>query len=443
MITSRGKACGVTATLFLALTLAPNASRSAVPAAGGTAPTLQELARAVADSESRDTQTLVAALRDAGQDGLDALLALRREEPGALPALQRAEQPTTFSFVSAIAFAPPRRTVLDEAIDAVAGQRDARFSGLYWHTDMDKAKAQAAATGRPILSLRLLGRLTDDLSCANSRFFRTVLYANATVSDYLRRNYILHWESVRPVPVIEIDYGDGRKVRRTITGNSIHYVLDSRGRVIDGLPGLYGPGTFLRMLQESEALARATSELSDDQFPALVARHHRARLQATLAEKERLLAAERMPDEADGLRDTPAKGFGSDHGNIADDEGALRILAAAFTEESQLDQGSRAMMAYKNPNVAMRAALSKSIVEMPMLRMVRNLQNSVALDTARNEFELRPRLRQWFIEAAKPLDLRELNENVYAELFHTPSRDPWLGLVPPDTYAALDETEPA
>jgi hypothetical protein len=32
----------------------------------------------------------------------------------------------------------------------------------------------------------------------------------------------------------------------------------------------------------------------------------------------------------------------------------------------------------------------------------------------------------------------QLNERVYAELFLTPSSDPWLGLVTPDVYTALD-----
>jgi hypothetical protein len=31
-----------------------------------------------------------------------------------------------------------------------------------------------------------------------------------------------------------------------------------------------------------------------------------------------------------------------------------------------------------------------------------------------------------------------LNERVYAELFLTPSSDPWLGLAPRDAYSALD-----
>ena len=35
-------------------------------------------------------------------------------------------------------------------------------------------------------------------------------------------------------------------------------------------------------------------------------------------------------------------------------------------------------------------------------------------------------------------DVNALNERVYAELFLTPSSDPWLGLLPPDTYTALE-----
>src|SRR5881296_3244015 len=103
---------------------------------------------------------------------------------------------------------------------------------------------------------RRRGRLDEEFSCANSRFFRTALYANAELSQYLRDNYVLHWESVRPVPRITIDFGDGRKLERTITGNSIHYVLDSDGRPIDALPGLYGPKAFRQVLERTAAAAK-------------------------------------------------------------------------------------------------------------------------------------------------------------------------------------------
>src|SRR5262249_24156644 len=127
-------------------------------------------------------------------------------------------------------------------------------SRLYWYTDLEKAKAEAERTGRLILSLRMLGKLTDEYSCANSRFFRTALYSNKEISDCLRDNFVLHWQSVRPVPCVTLDFGDGRTLKRTITGNSAHYVLASDGTPLDVLPGLYGPQQFLKWLQATRGL---------------------------------------------------------------------------------------------------------------------------------------------------------------------------------------------
>ena len=72
-----------------------------------------------------------------------------------------------------------KRDTLALEIDKFAGQRYATVSRLYWYTNLDEAKAAAQAQQQPILHLRMLGRLDEDFSCANSRFFRTTLYANA------------------------------------------------------------------------------------------------------------------------------------------------------------------------------------------------------------------------------------------------------------------------
>ena len=132
---------------------------------------------------------------------------------------------------------PDRRNALEQ----LCQQRDCHASRLYWYTDLEKAKAAAKTTGKPILSLRLLGNLNEELSCANSRFFRVALYPNAAISQTLRDRFILHWSSERPVPKLTLDFGDGRKLERTVTGNSIHYVLDSNGNPIEAIPGLYTP----------------------------------------------------------------------------------------------------------------------------------------------------------------------------------------------------------
>jgi hypothetical protein len=163
-----------------------------------------------------------------------------------------------------------KRAALGSTVDAVAAQRYATVSRLYWTTELAAAQAEAQRTGKPILALRMLGRLDEDLSCANSRYFRTALYPDARVSALLRDRFVLLWTSEREVPRVTIDYGDGRTLVGTVTGNSIHYVLDAQGRVLDALPGLYAPTVFARELEAAHALAGALRGLpAEEQQRAL------------------------------------------------------------------------------------------------------------------------------------------------------------------------------
>ena len=59
------------------------------------------------------------------------------------------------------------------------------------------------------------------------------------------------------MPLVTIDFGDGRRIERTLTGNSVHLVLDSRGRAVDALPGLFDKPTFLALLEQSLGFAAA------------------------------------------------------------------------------------------------------------------------------------------------------------------------------------------
>jgi hypothetical protein len=86
----------------------------------------------------------------------------------------------------------------------------------------------------------------------------------------LRRDFVLHWESVRPVPRVTIDFGDGRRVERTLTGNSVHVVLDPYGRMVDAVPGLMAPDVFLDQLVQARGFALANPrELAGEHQRAL------------------------------------------------------------------------------------------------------------------------------------------------------------------------------
>jgi hypothetical protein len=69
---------------------------------------------------------------------------------------------------------------------------------------------------------------------------------------------------------------------------------------------------------------------------------------------------------------------------------------------------------------------------------VSNFETAIALDTVINEYMLHRQIHQWFVQGNQTSNLDALNEKVYAELFLTPSSDPWLGLAPDDVYSAID-----
>ena len=154
--------------------------------------------RAVSESAA-ESGPAIAELRAAGPARLHDLFTIYRRE------IDR-------NIANPLTPVTPEWQRLSAALDAVSQQKDSYLSGLYWYTDLNQAEAAAKSSGKPILSLRLLGRLNEEFSCANSRFFRTVLYSNVDVSRALRERFILHWQSVRPAPRVTIDFGDGRKL---------------------------------------------------------------------------------------------------------------------------------------------------------------------------------------------------------------------------------------
>jgi hypothetical protein len=408
---------------------------------------LEKSARLAISENVTESAPAIAALRTQGPMGLDVLFQVYADEISSHLAGQ-----------STARVSDPRWVRLTSALDAVAQQRDSFASRLYWYTDFEQAKAEAKASGKPILSLRLLGNLTEEFSCANSRFFRAVLYPNAEVSAVLRERFILHWKSVRPAPRITIDFGDGRKLERTITGNSIHYVLDGEGRPIDAIPGLYGPKAFLGELTDAErAFHLITSRTEADREGLLWRFHANAKLAiATQWQTDILRTGVNMiPDasvaEGDGspkpaqsaapvavskatleiktVRSIGLNGGAPGAASPETEASAWARIAALHDGDVKLDAASLAVM---------RSQYQASpITDEAFSRMVKNLERNLALDSVRNRYLIHNRIHQWFADGTAKQDVDALNEQVYAKLFLTPGSDPWMGLVTPDTYSGL------
>jgi hypothetical protein len=341
-----------------------------------------------------------------------------------------------------------------EALDALCQQKDCHASKLYWYTDLEQAKAAAKTSGKPILSLRLLGKLDQDLSCANSRFFRITLYPNAEISQYLRQNYILHWQSVRSAPKVTVDFGDGRKLERTITGNSIHYILDSTGHPVDAIPGLYGPPAFLRQLVDGKKAVQEYTKRQGTAQKNFLRDYHRQRLAVIQrqwnADLSRLKIATppRLLETPTDINDSPNA---STAGTLAvskmaveapmlrnlsptvsrqiTDEPTWRRIAQLYQNDAKLDKNSIALINAKR--------FQKDNTE-SLQRMVSNFEAAIAVDTVRNEYILHRQIHQWFIAEDKTINVNLLNEKIYTELFLTPNYDPWLGLMNNESYSAID-----
>ncbi len=292
---------------------------------------------------------------------------------------------------------------------------------------------------------------------------------------------MLHWESVRPVPKVTIDFGDGRKLERTLTGNSAHYVLDSNGRVIDALPGLYSAKAFLRVLSGAETAFHDSLKVADGERDMIFVRYYndrKAEIESNWASDLRRVGVElaaaqvqapsnpkggKVADAAPPAREAAALAISkrvvempiinkvaaaeprvptSEELTSATVEDLWPKIAALHFAEAELDAASRALIASKNPTAARAGVLaeSKVRVEDPLVRMIRNLQQSIAVDTVRNEYLFRRQILEWLANGGGQAagDVYALNERVYAELFLTPRRDPWLGLLPADTYSALE-----
>jgi hypothetical protein len=314
-----------------------------------------------------------------------------------------------------------------DVLDAVAQQRDARFSGLYWHTDLQQALQVAQREKKPVLSLRLLGNLTDELSCANSRFFRTTLYPHAAGRDLLANHFVLHWQSVRAVPIVTIDFGDGRQIKRTITGNSLHMVLDSQGRAVDVLPGLYSAASFVKSLQTSGRAAVELALADEATFRVRRAEFHDLRLREMQQHWADDCLKAKVPAVALGL------------GKSLSEENWAQ-LAALYAAESRPTAEVQAAMTIQGPppaEVVARLAITKSISETPMMRQVRNLTRTISEDTVKNEYQSHFQIHTWLADSQFSFGSEAFVALIYDRVFLSPLNDPWYGLAKPDVYSAI------
>jgi hypothetical protein len=106
------------------------------------------------------------------------------------------------------------------------------------------------------------------------------LFSQDRVAQFINDSFEPVWESVRPVPVVRIDFGNGNVLTRTLHGNILTSVCTAEGHVLDALPGIYTEAAYLDRLKQLKLLAGFTQFQRPADRAAFVRGYHRRQAEA-------------------------------------------------------------------------------------------------------------------------------------------------------------------
>lgn len=105
------------------------------------------------------------------------------------------------------------------------------------------------------------------------------MFSQERVANFINESFEPVWESVRPVPIVRIDFGDGNVLTRTLHGNILTSICTPDGYVVDALPGIYREEEYLAQLELLCAVTRNAQAKTNDRRvrDQMVRAYHRGR----------------------------------------------------------------------------------------------------------------------------------------------------------------------
>jgi hypothetical protein len=274
-----------------------------------------------------------------------------------------------------------------------------------------------------------------------------VLLSDEKVQKLLSDKFVTSWEMVREVPKVSIDFGGGKKLQRTLKGNTVMYLCTSDGKVLDAWPGVYTPEDFVRQLEGSLEAYKLhgidPGKPMDEATQAKVNAYHR---NAVTGFSARFDMPMRMTMSKAGVESPILKLIGERPQPLRADAALVdkRLAAAAQTGQS----------AERLPNYpdlfARYSAKLEDVSEQPMAgRRAAGITNpndkrtpeelgriAVQEDSSNNSFYVRPAVHLWLASVKVVPNVSEAKMTTFKTILHVPIDDPYLGLsdvVPPGT----------
>lgn len=230
-----------------------------------------------------------------------------------------------------------------------------------------------------------------------------MLFSNEEIAKELNDRFECSWESVRKVPKIEIDFGDGKKLTRTLNGNVATYLCTSEGEVFDIFPGIGTPDEYLGRVRLGLRLHETIAALGAGSRSEAVKTYHKTmkdRVATSRPELARVAeSTRRAPDVSKMVVEKPIKD--------AMKGAADMIVARAETAKEP---------AKRVPDMGKRA------VERP-------IKDSLHEDTEFNDAERAPKIHA-LLARTTLAPVSTYTKTLYKDILGVDLDDPYLGLAP-------------
>ena len=250
------------------------------------------------------------------------------------------------------------------------------------------------------------------------------MLSDANVLQFLNEQVVPCWESLRPVPKVSIDFGDGRKLTRTLQGNTVMYLCYADGRVVDALPGVYTPADFLAQVNQGLAFMREKG--NNPTWEQVQAWHQAQTGAAVQSEMMRIMVSKRKVESpllnALGAKiDLKTALAPAAQGQTVLAPGDVKVAFEALSSRiedvsKQPSSAEQLTASYRNTPADQRP----SAEEMG--------RQAVAADSRTNVQLLRPAVHLLFATYAALPTVDTCKDDVYKRVLHVPIDDPSLGL---------------
>ena len=250
------------------------------------------------------------------------------------------------------------------------------------------------------------------------------MLSDPKVASFINSEFISCWESVRPVPKVTIDFGNGQVLKRTLQGNTVIYLCLPDGRVIDAFPGVYTPNDFLSEIGKSLKLLR---QQKNGVEPEKILAWHKSQItDAIKSEKMRTTYSKALVESPllKALNISPRFEISSPNQPVNDKAIVVEDTKAAFIAVSRkLEDVSK-----QPATVEQLRKTYSSLPKNEKLSPAKLGERAVQIDSRNNLILVRPAVHLLFANYQNLPFPDECRDQIYKEILHVPIDDPYLGL---------------